>query len=432
MEEIIIKRDRYLNQLVRKKNNGMIKIVTGLRRSGKSYLLFNLFYDYLCEQGVDDNHIIKLPLDDDKYKKYRDTDKLSEYLYSKISEDGNTYYILLDEVQFAISNDEMKEKTPIRLYGILNGLARLKNVDIYITGSNSKFLSSDISTEFRGRGDEIRVNPLSFAEFFSVYKNGDKYDAWEEYTTYGGMPQLVFFESDEEKSKYLTDLFKKTYLKDIAERNNLRSDVILDNLVDILASSIGSLSNPSKIAATFNSNSIKTTDKTISSYIDFLEDSFLVRKAKRYDIKGRKYINSPLKYYFSDIGLRNARLNFRQQEPTHMMENVIYNELVMRGFNVDVGIVEHYARSNDGKQQVKQLEVDFVCNQGSKRYYVQSAFSIPNDEKMQQEQASLDKIDDSFKKIIVTQDHVKAWRNERGYLIINILDFLLNRDSLDL
>ena len=432
MGEIIIKRDRYLNQLVRKKNNGMIKIVTGLRRSGKSYLLFNLFYDYLRELGVDDNHIIKLPLDDDKYKKYRDPDNLSEYLYSNISEDVNTYYILLDEVQFAISNDEMKEKTPIRLYGILNGLARLKNVDIYITGSNSKFLSSDISTEFRGRGDEIRVNPLSFAEFFSVYKNGDKYDAWEEYATHGGMPQLVFFDSDEEKSKYLTDLFKKTYLKDIAERNNLRSNVILDNLVDILASSIGSLSNPSKIAATFNSNGIKTTDKTISSYIDFLEDSFLVRKAKRYDIKGRKYINSPLKYYFSDIGLRNARLNFRQQEPTHMMENVIYNELVMRGFNVDVGIVEHYARSNDGKQQVKQLEVDFVCNQGSKRYYVQSAFSIPNDEKMQQEQASLDKIDDSFKKIIVTQDHVKAWRNEKGYLIINILDFLLNRDSLDL
>lgn len=432
MEEIIIKRDKYLNQLINKRNNGMIKIITGLRRSGKSYLLFNLFYDYLHEQGVDDAHIIKLPLDDDKYKKYRDPDNLSEYVYSKISEEGDAYYVLLDEVQFAISDDEMKKKTPIRLYGILNGLARLRNIDIYITGSNSKFLSSDISTEFRGRGDEIRVNPLSFAEFFSAYKNGDKYDAWEEYTMYGGMPQLVFLESDEEKSKYLTDLFKKTYLKDIAERNSLRSDVVLDNLVDVLASSIGSLSNPSKIAATFNSNGIKTTDKTISSYIDFLEDSFMIRKAKRYDIKGRKYINSPLKYYFSDIGLRNARLNFRQQEPTHMMENVVYNELVTRGFNVDVGIVEHYVRSNDGKQQIKQLEVDFVCNQGSKRYYVQSAFSIPTEEKMRQEQASLDKIDDSFKKIIVTQDHVKAWRNEKGYLIINILDFLLNRDSLDL
>ncbi len=431
MEEIVIRRDRYLNQLISKRKNGLIKIVTGLRRCGKSYLLFNLFYDCLREHGVDDNHIVKLALDDDRNEKYRNPDNLSEFLHSKIADD-NTYYILLDEVQFAISDEEMKKKTPVRLYGILNGLARLKNADIYITGSNSKFLSSDISTEFRGRGDEIRVNPLSFAELFSAYKNGDKYEAWEEYTTYGGMPQLVFFDSDEEKSKYLSDLFKKTYLKDIAERNNLCSDIILDNLVDVLASSVGSLSNPSKIAATFNSNGIKTTDKTISSYIDFLEDAFMIRKAKRYDIKRRKYINSPLKYYFSDIGLRNARLNFRQQETTHIMENVIYNELVMRGFNVDVGIVEHYVRLDDGRQKVKQLEVDFVCNLGNQRYYVQSAFSIPTEEKMRQEQTPLDKINDSFKKIIVTQDHVKAWRNENGYLIINIIDFLLNRDSLNL
>lgn len=433
MDDIIIKRDKYLNRLIAKSGNGLVKVITGLRRCGKSYLLFNLFYDYLLKQGVDKEHIIGIALDDDRNAKYRDPGNLSEYLYSKIADGSDDYYILLDEVQFVISDEEMKGKEPIRLYGILNGLSRLRNVDIYITGSNSKFLSSDILTEFRGRGDEIRVNPLSFAEFFATRKDGDKHDAWEEYSTYGGMPQLVFLDSDEEKSLYLTDLFRTTYLKDIAERNNLRgSDIVLDNLADILASSVGSLSNPSKIASTFNSNGIKTSDKTIAAYIEFFEDSFLIRKAKRYDIKGRKYINSPLKYYFGDIGLRNARLNFRQQEPTHIMENIVYNELVMRGFNVDVGIVEHYVRSDNGKQQTKQLEVDFVCNQGSKRYYVQSAFSIPTEEKMSQEQTPLDKIGDSFKKIIVTQDHVKAWRNEKGYLIINIIDFLLNRESMDL
>lgn len=432
MRENVIKRDRYLNQLISKQNNGAIKIVTGLRRSGKSYLLFNLFYDYLIENGVSKDCIIRLALDDEKNAQFRDPDKLSSYLYSQILENGEKYYVFLDEVQFAISEEEMKQKTQIRLYGILNGLARMRNVDVYITGSNSKFLSSDLSTEFRGRGEEIRVNPLSFAEYYSACKFSDKYDAWEEYVTYGGMPRIVFLDSDEEKSKYLSDLFKHTYLMDIVERYKLRGDVVLENLVDVLASSVGSLSNPSKIASTFTSNGIKTTDKTISSYIDYLEDSFLIRKAQRYDIKGRKYINSPLKYYFGDIGLRNARLNFRQQEPTHIMENVIFNELIMRGFNVDVGIVEHYLRLDDGKQQVKQLEVDFVCNQGNKRYYVQSAFSIPTIEKMKQEQASLDKIDDSFKKIIVTQDHVKAWRNEKGYLVINVLDFLLNSNSLDL
>lgn len=432
MRENVIKRDRYLNQLISKQNNGAIKIVTGLRRSGKSYLLFNLFYDYLIENGVSKDCIIRLALDDEKNAQFRDPDKLSSYLYSQILENGEKYYVFLDEVQFAISEEEMKQKTQIRLYGILNGLARMRNVDVYITGSNSKFLSSDLSTEFRGRGEEIRVNPLSFAEYYSACKFSDKYDAWEEYVTYGGMPRIIFLDSDEEKSKYLSDLFKHTYLMDIVERYKLRGDVVLENLVDVLASSVGSLSNPSKIASTFTSNGIKTTDKTISSYIDYLEDSFLIRKAQRYDIKGRKYINSPLKYYFGDIGLRNARLNFRQQEPTHIMENVIFNELIMRGFNVDVGIVEHYLRLDDGKQQVKQLEVDFVCNQGNKRYYVQSAFSIPTIEKMKQEQASLDKIDDSFKKIIVTQDHVKAWRNEKGYLVINVLDFLLNPNSLDL
>ncbi len=432
MEELIIKRDLYLNKLIRKKNNGSIKIITGLRRSGKSYLLNNLYYEYLLSEGVKKEQIIKLALDDDRNREYRNTDNLSKFLYSKITNETEKFYFLLDEVQFAISDEEIKSKEPIRLYGILNGLLRLKNVDVYITGSNSKFLSSDIATEFRGRGDVIHVNPLSFAEFYSVYKNGDKYDAWDEYSTYGGMPMILGLETDEEKAEYLNNLFKNTYIKDIIERNNLRGDVTIDTLVDVLASSIGSFNNPTKIAKTFASNGIKTADKTISTYVDYLLDAFLIRKATRYDIKGRKYINSPFKYYFSDVGLRNARLNFRQQEQTHIMENIIYNELVMRGYNVDVGIIEHVVRDEEGKRTTKHLEVDFVCNKGNQRYYLQSAFSIPNAEKMEQEQASLDRIDDSFKKIIITQDRTKLWRNEKGYVIMNVLDFLLKENSLEL
>lgn len=433
---MVIKRDVYLNRLISKRGNGAIKIITGLRRSGKSFLLFELFYDYLISQGVNKENIIKLALDDDRNAKLRNADNLSDYLYSKITNETEQFYVLLDEAQFAVSDEELKHKGNIRLYGILNGLLRLKNVDVYITGSNSRFLSSDISTEFRGRGDEIRVNPLSFAEFFRSYKetfqNEDKYDAWDEYVLYGGMPRLFSMTGDEEKSKYLIDLFKETYVKDIVERYALKGDEVLENLIDVLASSVGSLNNPSKITSTFLSKGVKTSEKTIGAYIGYLEDSFLIRKAQRYDIKGRKYINSPYKFYFGDVGLRNARLNFRQQEPTHIMENIIYNELVSRGFNVDVGVVEHYSRDENGKQQVRQLEVDFVCNQGNKRYYVQSAFSVPTAEKMQQEQASFDRIDDSFKKIIVTADRGKIWRNEKGYTIINVLDFLLNPNSLDL
>ncbi|MBE5749483.1 MAG: ATP-binding protein [Clostridiales bacterium] len=432
MGEFVIKRDLYLNKLIRKKNNGSIKIITGLRRSGKSYLLNNLYYEYLLSEGVKKEQIIKLALDDDRNREYRNPDNLSKFLYSKITNETDKFYFLLDEVQFAISDEEIKSKEPIRLYGILNGLLRLKNVDVYVTGSNSKFLSSDIATEFRGRGDLIHVNPLSFAEFYSVYKNGDKYDAWDEYSAYGGMPMLLGLETDEEKAEYLNNLFKNTYIKDIIERNNLRGDVAIDTLVDVLASSIGSLNNPTKIAKTFASNGIKTADKTISTYVDYLLDAFLIRKATRYDIKGRKYINSPFKYYFSDVGLRNARLNFRQQEQTHIMENIIYNELVMRGFNVDVGIIEHVVRDENGKRTTKHLEIDFVCNKGNQRYYIQSAFSIPNIEKMAQEQASLDRIDDSFKKIIITQDRTKLWRNEKGYVIMNVLDFLLKENSLEL
>lgn len=432
MNELVIKRDLYLNKLIRKKNNGSIKIITGLRRSGKSYLLNNLYYDYLLGEGVKQEQIIKLALDDDRNREYRNPDKLSAFLYSKIANETDNFYFLLDEVQFAISDKEIKSKEPIRLYGILNGLLRLKNVDVYITGSNSKFLSSDIATEFRGRGDVVHVNPLSFAEFYSAYKHGDKYDAWDEYSTYGGMPMLLTMEADEEKAEYLNNLFKNTYIKDIIEKNRLRGDVAIDTLIDVLASSIGSLNNPTKIAKTFVSNGMNVSDKTVSTYIEYLLDSFLIRKTARYDIKGRKYINSPFKYYFSDIGLRNARINFRQQEQTHIMENIIYNELVMRGFNVDVGIIEHVVRTENDKRETKHLEVDFVCNKGNQRYYIQSAFSIPSAEKMAQEQASLDRIDDSFKKIIITQDRTKLWRNEKGYVIMNVLDFLLKENSLEL
>ena len=432
MNELVIKRDLYLNKLIRKKNNGSIKIITGLRRAGKSYLLNNLYYAYLLGEGVKQEQIIKLALDDDRNREYRDPDKLSAFLYSKIANETDNFYFLLDEVQFAISDKEIKSKEPIRLYGILNGLLRLKNVDVYITGSNSKFLSSDIATEFRGRGDVVHINPLSFAEFYSAYKHGDKYDAWDEYSTYGGMPMLLTMETDEEKAEYLNNLFKNTYIKDIIEKNRLRGDVAIDTLIDVLASSIGSLNNPTKIAKTFVSNGMNVSDKTVSTYIEYLLDSFLIRKTARYDIKGRKYINSPFKYYFSDIGLRNARINFRQQEQTHIMENIIYNELVMRGFNVDVGIIEHVVRIENDKRETKHLEVDFVCNKGNQRYYIQSAFSIPSVEKMVQEQASLDRIDDSFKKIIITQDRTKLWRNEKGYVIMNVLDFLLKENSLEL
>lgn len=428
----LIKRDLYLNQLINRKENGLIKIVTGIRRCGKSYLLFKIFHNHLLECGVKEKNIITLALDDDLNREYRNPDKLSEFLHSKITNKIEMFYILLDEVQFAISDKELKGKEPIRIYGILSGLLRLDNVDIYVTGSNSKFLSSDIMTEFRGRGDEVRVFPLSFSEFYSSNLWEDKHEAWNEYSTYGGLPMLLTKKTDSEKINYLKDLLSKTYIQDVVERNNLKGDVVIDTLVDILASSIGSLTNPTKLANTFAANNIKTTDKTLSNYINYLIDAFMISKAQRYDIKGKKYINSPFKFYFTDIGIRNCRLNYRQQEQTYIMENIIYNELLIRGYNIDVGIIEHMIRNKSGKQQLIQLEVDFICNKGSNRYYIQSAFSIPDETKMIQETSSLDKIDDSFKKIIVTQDLGKPWRNEKGYLIINILDFLLNPNSLDL
>lgn len=426
-----IKRDVYLNQLIDRKENGLIKIITGIRRCGKSYLLFTLYYNYLKSLGVDDDHIIRIALDDDDNKHLREPDALSSYLKTKIGDDQMMYYVLLDEVQFVISDDEIRRNEPLRIYGILNGLLRKNNVDVYVTGSNSRFLSSDVMTEFRGRGDEVRVFPLSFAEFFSVY-DGDKYEAFTEYSVYGGLPLVLTKKRETDKAKYLHNNLHETYLKDVTQRNNLRGNVVMSTLVEILASAIGSLTNPLKLANTFRSSGIQTNENTVSDYISYLTDAFIINCAQRYDVKGKKHIASPCKYYFSDIGIRNAALNFRQQERTHIMENIIYNELLIRGYNVDVGIVSYSGKTADGKRTTVHSEVDFVCNLGNKRYYIQSAFAIPDAEKMKQETASLDRIDDSFKKIIVVGDIIKPWINEKGYLIISIYDFLLKANSMDL
>lgn len=414
-----IKRDLYLNRLIERRENGLIKVVTGIRRCGKSYLLFNLYYRYLLESGVDASHIIRIPLDDEDYEELHDSKKLSAYIKERLSDDG-MWYVFLDEVQLCKGFE-----------AVLNGLNRRENVDIYVTGSNSKFLSSDVLTEFRGRGDEVRVYPLSFSEYVSAYP-GDRYEAWNDYYTYGGLPLILNRKTDELKSRYLIDLCRELYLKDIEDRNNLRGDNVMSTLLNILASAVGSLTNPTKLANTFATNGIPTTDKTISIYIGYLMDAFFISKAERYDIKGKKYIASPFKYYFTDVGLRNAQLNFRQQEENHIMENIIYNELLVRGFNVDVGVVEISERNESGKPVRKRLEVDFICNKGNRRYYIQSAFAIPDREKMQQEQNSLVHIPDSFKKIIVVKDNVKLWRNEEGIVVMGIMDFLLKADSLDL
>lgn len=414
-----IKRDIYLNRLIERKENGLIKVITGIRRCGKSYLLFKLFYQYLLDSGVEASRIITVPLDDDDYEELRDSKKLSAYIKQQITDEGQ-WYVFLDEVQLCKGFE-----------GVLNGLNRRENLDIYVTGSNSKFLSSDVLTEFRGRGDEVRVYPLSFAEYVSAYP-GDKYDAWMDYYTYGGLPLILSRKTDELKSRYLIDLCKELYLKDIEDRHNLRGDSVMAAMVSILASAVGSLTNPTKLANTFGTNGMQVSDKTIGAYIGYLLDAFFISKAERYDIKGKKYIASPFKYYFTDVGLRNAQLNFRQQEENHIMENIIYNELLIRGFNVDVGVVEHSERGADGKAVRKRLEVDFVCNCGNQRYYIQSAFAIPDSEKMQQEQKSLVNIGDSFKKIIVVKDRIKLWRNEQGIVVMGIMDFLLNPNSLDL
>ena len=410
-----IKRDVYLNKLISRKENGLIKIITGIRRCGKSYLLDPLFKNYLLESGVKEDHIIKLELDKEENKKFRDSHELNEYIKSQ-TKDKNMYYILLDEIQMVDGFES-----------VLNGFLYERNLDVYVTGSNSKFLSSDIITEFRGRGDEIKVFPLSFSEYIESFK-GDKQDAWNEYVLYGGLPLIFSKKTDEEKSKYLKDLFDQTYIKDIVERNNIQRVDILDSIINILASSVGSLTNPKKIYDTFVSNGEKEiSSNTVTSYIKYIEDSFIVNKSDRYDVKGKKYIQTPQKYYFSDIGLRNARLNFRQQEENHIMENIIYNELLLRGYNVDVGVVE----LREGNQR-KQLEVDFVCNLGNKRYYVQSTLNLDTREKTIQEERPLMNINDNFKKIIVVKDNMKHWMTEEGILVIGIQEFLLNKNSLDL
>ncbi len=410
-----IKRDIYLNKLISRKKNGLIKIITGIRRCGKSYLLDPLFKNHLLESGIKADHIIKLELDKEENKKYRNSYELNEYIKSQIK-DKDMYYILLDEIQMVDGFES-----------VLNGFLYERNLDVYVTGSNSKFLSSDIITEFRGRGDEIKVFPLSFSEYVEAFK-GDKQDAWNEYVLYGGLPLILSKKSDEEKSKYLKDLFDQTYIKDIIERNNVQRVDVIDSIINMLASSVGSLTNPKKIYDTFVSNGEKDiSSNTVNSYIKYIEDSFIVNKSDRYDVKGKKYIQTPQKYYFSDIGLRNARLNFRQQEENHIMENIIYNELLLRGYNVDVGVVE----LREGNQR-KQLEVDFVCNLGNKRYYVQSALNLDTREKTIQEERPLMNINDNFKKIIVVKDNMKHWITEEGILVVGIQEFLLDKNSLDL
>jgi predicted ATPase (AAA+ superfamily) len=415
-----IKRDFYLNKLISKMHNKLIKVVTGIRRCGKSYLLFSLFKNYLLENGTDESHIIEIAFDSFENKKYRNPEILYPYVKNLIKDD-KMYYILFDEVQLL---DEFES--------VLNGFMRMNNVDVYVTGSNAKFLSKDVITEFRGRGDELHMNPLSFAEFMSVY-DGNKYDGWNEYVLYGGLPPVVLLSTSEQKIEFLKYLFKETYINDIIGRHNIKNKAEFEELIDILSSAIGSLTNPKKLCDTFKSKKNKViSSATIKNYLDYLCDAFVVNKASRYDIKGRKYIDTPQKYYFTDIGLRNARINFRQIEENHTMENIIFNELVNRDLNVDVGLVNVVQNDKNGNPIRKQLEVDFVCNKGSKRYYVQSAFAIPDSEKMAQESNSLLRIDDSFKKIIVVKDTPAPWYTEKGILVIGIYDFLLRADSLDI
>ena len=415
-----IKRDVYLDKLIRKKKNGLIKVVTGVRRCGKSYLLFHLFHDYLLDSGVAEDHIIEIALDDRSNKELRDPDVILKFIKECIK-DKEDYYIILDEVQYL---DEFED--------VLNSLLHIRNADVYVTGSNSKFLSSDVITQFRGRGDEIRVYPLSFSEYVSVYQ-GSQDEAWDDYLVYGGLPLILTMEEAEDKAEYLNSLFQKVYISDIVERHNVRNKAELDELVDVLASAIGSYTNQNKLVRTFKSVKNKNiSDKTIKNYTDYLIDSYLISKADRYDIKGKKHIGKLSKYYFEDVGLRNARLGFRQIEETHLMENIIYNELRVRGYHVDVGVVEYYETKADGKRGKKQLEVDFVATKGSEKYYIQSAFALPTADKVNQEQRGLLRISDFFRKIVVVGDNIKVRRDENGIITIGLRNFLLDENSLKL
>lgn len=416
---MVIQRDLYLNRLISKKNNGLIKVITGIRRCGKSYLLFKLFKDYLLEEGTASDHIIEIAFDTFENKGYRDPSVLMPYLKARIA-DGDPYYVLLDEVQLLGEFE-----------AVLNSLVRMENVDVYVTGSNARFLSKDVITEFRGRGDEIRLFPLSFAEFMSVYP-GTKQDGWNEYMLYGGLPLVLRFKTAEEKINFLRSLFEETYISDIVGRHRIRNRAELEELLNILASAIGSLTSPSKLSAAFGSvKNKRISNTTIKNYLDYLCDSFLIEGAVRYDIKGKKYIETPIKYYFTDLGLRNVRLNFRQLEETHTMENILFNELRIRGFNVDVGVVAVNGTDKNGNGTKKQLEIDFVCNKGSKRYYLQSAYALPDAAKMEQEQHSLLLIGDGFKKVIITKDAPAPHYTDDGVLVMSVYDFLLDPNSLE-
>lgn len=427
-------REQYLNKIISKKDNGRIKIITGLRRSGKSVLLFQLYRDWLIREGIHEDHIIALALDVWENAKYRNPIELDKYVRDRMVADGEKYYIFIDEIQFVAEIQNPYVDNPdakISFIDVVLGFMQMKNADVYVTGSNSRMLSSDILTQFRDRGDEIRVYPLSFAEFYREYK-GDKRGAWQDYYTYGGMPFVTSLETHEEKSRYLKDLFDRTYIKDVLEHHEIKNDAaVLSILLDILASGIGSLTNPTKLSNTFKSErQIAIGSETIEKYIGYFEEAFLIEKAVRYDIKGRKYIGTPAKYYYTDLGLRNARLGFRQLEETHIMENVLYNDLIRRGMDVDIGVVEYNTKDSAGKKIRKQLEVDFVVNKGEKRFYIQSALSIADPEKKEQEIASLKRIPDSFSKIVVVRDYLNPWQDENGIVYLGIEQFLLNEDIL--
>lgn len=427
----VIAREKYLQKLIDRKENGMIKVITGIRRCGKSYLLFHLYYDYLLSIGVKKGNIIAIALDEEENDKYRESKELSAYIRSKIVNNDEQYYVFIDEVQYAIKKEELKSDKPLPLYGVLNGLLRMQNVDVYVTGSNSKLLSKDVMTEFRGRGDEVRVYPLTFKEYYG-YLGGDKLDRFEEYAQYGGLPLTLSRKTVEDKAKYLSDLFKEVYFKDIEERYSIDLPEVLQLLTDDLCSAIGSLTNSSKIANALKSaKNVKVDSQTITTYLEYLEESFLFNQAKRYDVKGKKYFLYPSKYYCTDMGLRNARLNFRQQEETHAMENIIYNELLARGFSVDVGVVEIVSVGEDGKRHQKQCEIDFVINKGMRRYYIQSALALNAEDKEKTELRPFLETKDFFKKIIVTKSYMKPWFDDNGIYHVGLYDFLLDESILE-
>lgn len=430
----MIERKKYLDKLINRKDNGMVKVITGIRRCGKSYLLFNIYKDHLKSQGISDDQIVELALDEIKNIRYRNPIELGEYLRQKTSDDSKNYYVFLDEIQkvVPVQNPYIENaEDKISFVDVVLGLMKHENIDVYVTGSNSRMLSSDILTEFRGRGDEIRVYPLSFSEFYNAY-DGDRHNAWQEYFTYGGMPFIMRKKTHEEKAQYLQNLFDKIYISDIVERNKiLHEKSVLDELLNIISSSIGSLTNPSNIAKTFHSvRQIDIDSATVARYLDFFIDSFMISKAERYDVKGRKYIGSPLKYYFSDVGLRNARLNFRQQEENHIMENIIYNELIVRGFSVDVGVVYSREQNSSGNYSKVAREIDFVAVKGGRKVYIQSAFALPDEEKAAQEMKPFALTGDSFPKVIIRKDIRKRWYDDRGVLNIGLIDFLLDENSI--